>query len=121
MGYLEEWEKSVAARKGFSKTEKNKMLLSDATRSGLKFTGTGVCVCVCVCVRACVRVCAHYIVSKLICNAVKAFIEMVEYLFMLCGVKCFLSERISQDPLEEFFRNQRQRGGVNENPTARLE
>ena len=54
-------EKSVAARKGFSKTEKNKMLLSDATRSGLKFTGTGVCmyVCVCVCVHACVRMCVH--------------------------------------------------------------
>ena len=72
LGYLEEWEKSVAARKGFSKTEKNKMLLSDATRSGLKFTGTGVCmyvcmyvcICVCVCMRACVRahVCAYYIV-----------------------------------------------------------
>ena len=49
LGYLEEWEKSVAARKGFSKTEKNKMLLSDATRSGLNFT-------VCMCVRAYVHI-----------------------------------------------------------------
>ena len=40
LGYLEEWEKSVAARKGFNKTAKNKMLLSDATKTGLKFTGT---------------------------------------------------------------------------------
>ena len=44
---------------------------------------------------------------------------MVEYLFTLHGVKCFLSERISQDPLEKFFGNQRQRGGVNENPTVK--
>ncbi len=32
-------------------------------------------------------------------------------------MKTFLSERISQDPLEKFFGRQRQRGGVNENPT----
>lgn len=44
---------------------------------------------------------------------------MVRYLFTLPGVKCFLSERISQDPLEKFFGNQRQRGGVNENPTVK--
>ena len=31
MGYLEEWERSVAAREHFSKIEKNKMLLSDIT------------------------------------------------------------------------------------------
>ena len=29
-----------------------------------------------------------------------------------------MSEKISQDPLEKFFGNQRQRGGVNENPTV---
>lgn len=32
-------------------------------------------------------------------------------------MKSFLSERISQDPLEKFFGRQRQRGGVNENPS----
>ena len=54
MGYLDKWEKSVAARKGFDKTAKNKMLLSDTTRTGLKFTGDycynkfNVCVCACV-------------------------------------------------------------------------
>ena len=71
LGYLEEWEKSVAARKGFSKTEKNKMLLSDATRSGLKFTGTGVCVCVCVCVCVRVRACVctlHCVKINLQCS-----------------------------------------------------
>ena len=33
-------------------------------------------------------------------------------------MKSFLSERISQDPLEKYFGRQRQRGGVNENPTG---
>ena len=47
-----------------------------------------------------------------------AFIELVEYLFQIPGVKVFLSERISQDPLEKYFGRQRQRGCVNENPTA---
>ena len=37
--YLEDWEKSVKERKKFSATEKNKMMLSDATRTGLKLTG----------------------------------------------------------------------------------
>ncbi len=37
--YLEDWEKSVDARVGFSKAEKNKMMLSAETRLGLKFTG----------------------------------------------------------------------------------
>ena len=37
--YLECWEKSVQARKEFSKSAKNKMLLSAETRAGLKFTG----------------------------------------------------------------------------------
>ena len=48
----------------------------------------------------------------------KSFVDMVTYLFTLKGVKFFLSEKISQDPLEKFFGNQRQRGGVNENPTV---
>ena len=33
-------------------------------------------------------------------------------------MKFFLSEKISQDPLEKFFGCQRQRGASNENPTA---
>ena len=47
-----------------------------------------------------------------------AFIELTEYLFTVPGVKSFLSERISQDPLEKYFGRQRQRGKVNENPTV---
>ncbi len=48
--------------------------------------------------------------------AVKSFIDLVTYLFSLPGLTAFLSERISQDPLEKFFGLQRQRGRVNENP-----
>lgn len=51
-------------------------------------------------------------------HAVKSFVALVRYLFTLPGVKVFLSERVSQDPLEKFFGCQRQRGGVNENPNV---
>ena len=51
-------------------------------------------------------------------HAVKAFVELVKYLFTIPGVKVFLSERISQDPIEKFFGCQRQRGRVNENPNV---
>lgn len=43
---------------------------------------------------------------------------MVEYIFTIPGVTVFLSNRICQDPLENFFGRQRQRGRVNENPNA---
>ena len=51
--------------------------------------------------------------------SVNAFIEMTRYL--LSGVAdgeplYFLSERISQDPIENYFGKQRARGGRNENP-----
>ena len=36
MKYLNDWEKSVEQREGFSKTEKGTMLLSQPTRKGLK-------------------------------------------------------------------------------------
>ena len=42
---------------------------------------------------------------------------MLKYLFDEISVKCFLTEKISQDPLEKFFGVQRQRGRVNENPS----
>lgn len=47
---------------------------------------------------------------------VDAFVELVEAIFKTDGVKFFLSEHVSQDPLEKFFGIQRQRGRVNENP-----
>ena len=49
----------------------------------------------------------------------KSFVELVPVLFSISGVKCFLSERICQDPLEKFFGCQRQRGGRHENPNVK--
>ena len=39
-------------------------------------------------------------------------------MFAIPGVQSFLSERLTQDPLEKFFGMQRQRGNTNENPTV---
>ena len=47
-----------------------------------------------------------------------SFIELVQYLFTVPGVKSFLSEKISQDPLEKYFGQHRQRGRTNENPSS---
>ena len=41
---------------------------------------------------------------------------MTRLIFTIPGVTVFLSERLSQDPLEQFFGCQRQRGGTSENP-----
>lgn len=51
--------------------------------------------------------------------AALSFIDLVKYVFTsVPGVKFFLSEKVSQDPLEKFFGMQRQRGATNENPNA---
>lgn len=50
--------------------------------------------------------------------AVYSFIDMLEYIFTIPDVSVFLSNRICQDPLENFFGQQRQRGRVNENPNV---
>lgn len=39
LGYIEDWEESVAARPGeYSKTQRNMIMLSGETRLGLKIT-----------------------------------------------------------------------------------
>ena len=48
----------------------------------------------------------------------KSFVEIVQYLFSIPGVKEFLSGWLSQDSLEKFFGCQCQRGSSNENPNA---
>ena len=48
----------------------------------------------------------------------KSFVELTRYLFTMPGVKVFLSQRICQDALEQFFGCQRQRGATHENPNA---
>ncbi len=49
----------------------------------------------------------------------KSFLELVRYVFTLSDGKSFLSQRICQDPLENFFGRQRQRGGVHDNPKVK--
>ena len=53
--------------------------------------------------------------------AVKSFVEITRYLTDLPDTTgpYFLSERISQDPLENYFSRVRARGGRCENPTAK--
>ena len=81
------------------------MLLSKETRTGIEMTSA-------------------YVTSHVNQNyhnvafTVRAFVELVRYIFKFPGVKYFLSERICQDPLEKFFGCQRQRGRVNENPNV---
>ena len=48
-----------------------------------------------------------------------SFVEMAQYLLKLKGVKCLLSERFCQDPVEAFFGKQRACGGRNDNPTVK--
>ena len=42
----------------------------------------------------------------------------MEYVFTLPDVSVFLSQRISQDPLDNFFGCQQQRGGTHDNPNV---
>lgn len=51
---------------------------------------------------------------------VMSFVELV-YLYLFTnvpGVSVFLSNRLCQDPLENFFGQQRQRGRVHKNPSV---
>jgi len=50
--------------------------------------------------------------------AVHSFVELVKYLLHIPEVKVFLSNELSQDPIEKFFGQQRQRGSSNENPNV---
>lgn len=83
--------------------ERQKLILSNETLLGIRITGN------------------YLIIQKLITHTLYiaySFVDLLEFIFKIPGVTSFLSERISQDPLENYFGRQRQRGGVNENPTA---
>jgi len=84
--------------------EQNKKLLSQETRYGVDVTGM-------VHFLNCYQI--NYIVFS-----VSSFIELLPLIMSIPGVKCFLSERLSQDPLEKFFGCQRQRGGTANNPNS---
>ena len=47
----------------------------------------------------------------------KSFVEIVRHLLAVPGVLYILSEKLSQDPLENYFGQQRARGGRCDNPT----
>ena len=49
---------------------------------------------------------------------VHSFIEFLHYIFKIPGVTLFFSNRLSQDPVEKLFGQQRQRGSSNDNPNA---
>jgi len=50
---------------------------------------------------------------------VSSFVELIPYLFeKVPGICSFLSARINQDVLENFFGMQRQAGRANQNPTV---
>ena len=50
--------------------------------------------------------------------SVRSFTELTRFAFTIPGVEVFLSEKLSQDPLEQFFGCQRQRGSTSENPNV---
>ena len=105
---MKKWEDSVEARTGYSKTKKSFMLLSGETRYGIHMTGENE---------------VETSVAKLfVFPTGMSFIELVQYLFSQPIVKdnklAFLSQNICQDPLENHFGCQRQRGGTSDNPSV---
>ena len=45
-----------------------------------------------------------------------SFLELIPIVFKIPGVVCFMTEKLSQDLLENFFGCQRQQGSTNDNP-----
>ena len=104
--YLDKWEESVNKREDFKPCEQKRMLLSQETLLGLRMTGKWTCN----------NIKKRNYYWRLFFTA-HSFIELVECLFTLPGVKVFLSQRLCQDPLEKFFGCQQQRGGAHDNPS----
>ena len=102
--YLEEWESSVRSRPGYEgdKAAQKMMLLPLETRQGILITGTVL--------TKCLKSCSYF--------TVKSFIELVKFAFTIPGVTVMFSNKLCQDCLENFFGQQRQRGGTHENPNA---
>ncbi|XP_071855159.1 uncharacterized protein [Apostichopus japonicus] len=50
--------------------------------------------------------------------AVHSFTEITKLLLAMDGVNFFLSDKLNQDPVEEFFSKQRSAGGHHDNPSA---
>ena len=60
------------------------------------------------------------LVVTYVSSAVKSFVEAAKFLLKLPGIngQYLLSERFTQDPLENYFGHQRARGGRSDNPTV---
>lgn len=119
---MDAWESSVKEREGFSKLAQKQMLLSPETLLGLQITGMffqPFSIVLVFLVAYNFPTLQHpALFIFLYTSLVKSFVELVKFIFTIPGVTTFLSERLSQDPLEKFFGCQRQRGGVNENPNV---
>ncbi len=88
--------------------DQNKMMLSRETMEGLQITGTITRVIL-------------FVYELQFFFPVKSFVEMTKYILSETPADnseslYFLSERISQDPIENYFGKQRARGRRNENP-----
>lgn len=90
------------SRQGFTDEQKQHMVLSNPTDNGMRITG--------------MYVNKKFAVTESF-STVKSFLELVPLLLKIDGVTAFLSEKLSQDPLEKFFGIQRQQGRANENPS----
>ena len=101
--HLDDWEEEVMNRPNFTPAQKYKMLLSQETLLGIRITG--------------IKLYNVRVVQIFFICIAHSFTDLVKFIFTkVPGVKFFLSEKISQDPLEKFFGMQRQRGATNENP-----
>ena len=128
LGYLKEWELEVSSYDDVNKNAKMKMLISKETRDGLYITGMHMYMSDTCLIQTFEGNQIKVNVNRLMYShfsftfffiVVKSFIEMTKYLLTQnSGDKIFfLSERISQDPIENYFGRQRARGGQNEHPT----
>ena len=59
-----------------------------------------------------------YLCTLIFVFTVKSFIELVKFAFTIPGVTIMYSNKLCQDCLENYFGQQRQREGTNENPNA---
>lgn len=91
-------------RNGYTDSEKKAMMLSTETQTAIKILGT--------------TAFSYALKCLIYVFLVSSFLELLPTLFEIQGVSCFLSEKLSQDPLEKFFGCQRQKGRANENPSV---
>ena len=113
LSYLAEGEESVATRSDIPLADWYKMCLSRETLERLRLTSVFYMMFTTMTLYIAIM-CIHL----LLLYTVRSFVEMGRYLLNYPGVKFLLSERFTQDPLESFFGQQRQRGGRSDNPNV---